>query len=316
MEPLPKAYLDFTRRVPDLPVFVQPWYLDAVCGDRWSAVVVEKGGQVAAALPYHWKKVGPWTYLATPPLCKFLGPYFAPSFRTVSQQYKLTDQLIDGLPPFACFKQNAHYTFDNWLPFYWRGFRQTTRYSYVLDPVNRLEEVRSGFSTDYRNNKIPRAEAEVRLIHDLPVALLYELLQATYGRQGLGLPISRSFLERLWQSVRRENAGRLFFAQDAAGRVQAGLLLIWDRRSAYLLVAADDPALRQGGAGVWLTWQAIRYTHEVLGLSRFDFLGSMKRPIERARRQFGARPEPYAALEKYNSRLYQALDFVRGGWKF
>ena len=313
MDAAQKAYANFIQGLPDAPIFVKPWYLQAVCGDRWNAVRVEKGGQVAAALPYHWKKVGPWTYLATPPLCKFLGPWFAPSFRSVSQQYKLTTQLIEQLPPHACFKQNTHYSYQNWLPFYWQGFQQSTRYSYRLDPIEDLQEVFSNFSTDYRNNKIPRAESMVQLTHEPSCSAFFKLLHATYQRQGLSLPVNLPFLENLTQTLQQKKSGRLFFAQDKEGRLHSGLLLIWDHHSAYLLAAADDPALRKSGAGVWLIWQAIQFTRNELGLQRFDFLGSMKKSIERTRRQFGARPEPYFALTKYNSRLYQALDYLRRG---
>lgn len=313
MDPVQKKYADFIKGLPDAPLFVQAWYLEAVCGNQWSAALVEKGGQTAAALPYHWKKVGPWTYLATPRLCKFLGPWFGPSFQSVSQQYKLTAQLVEQLPPHACFKQNTHYSYRNWLPFYWQGFQQSTRYSYLLDPIDDLQRVFSNFSTDYRNNKIPKAESVVQLTHEPSCSDFFTLLRATYQRQGLSLPVDLPFLKNLTHTLEHTNSGRLFFAQDREGRLHSGLLLIWDRHSAYLLAAADDPALRRSGAGIWLIWQAIQYTHNELGLQCFDFLGSMKQSIERTRRQFGAQPVPYFALTRYNSRLYQAMDYLRGG---
>lgn len=37
---------------------------------------------------------------------------------------------IDNLPKFDYFNMNFHYSITNWLPFYWRGFKQTTRYTY------------------------------------------------------------------------------------------------------------------------------------------------------------------------------------------
>ena len=37
-----------------IPVFSQPWWMDAVCGeDNWDVFVVEKGGIYVAAMPYY-----------------------------------------------------------------------------------------------------------------------------------------------------------------------------------------------------------------------------------------------------------------------
>ena len=31
--------------------------------------------------------------------------------------------------------QNFHYGITDWLPFYWEGYRQTTRYTYMLKDI-------------------------------------------------------------------------------------------------------------------------------------------------------------------------------------
>ena len=69
-------------------------------------------------------------------------------------------------------------------------------------------------------------------------------------------------------------------------------------------MAGDDPELRNSGAGVLLVWEAIQYTKNELGLNIFDFEGSIIKPIERVRRQFGTKQIPYFNISKYNSKLY------------
>ena len=307
-----KAYRAFANGVQDLPVFVQPWYLDAVASNRWGAAVVERGGQPAAVQPWFAKRLGPWNVIAMPPLCKFMGPYFAPPFRSVRSIYKLSDQLIQGLPRHALFRQNFHYSYTNWLPYYWKGFRQTTRYSYVLENIQDLTAVRANFSTDYRNNKIPKAEQVVGLVDDLQSEHLHRLLEMTYARQSMKSGISSGYIDHIYSEADRNQAGKLLFALDRKGDVHAGLFMLRDRDTAYLLLAADDPRYRQHGAGVWLIWQAIRFAAEAWKVSRFDFLGSVKQSIEQSRRQFGGQAVPYHAIERFNSRMLFAIEWMRG----
>lgn len=124
-----EKYRAFADRIPDLPLFLQPWFLDAVCaGGVWDACMVEKGGRIVAALPYFLKRKFGISYIAMPQLCKFLGPYLLPEFRNLNDETRLYTALIDQLPQrLAAFQQDFNYGVSNWLPFYWRGFRQTTR---------------------------------------------------------------------------------------------------------------------------------------------------------------------------------------------
>ena len=64
------AYREFCRDVPDLPVFVQDWYLDAVCKDgTWDAAVVSENGLTVGVLPYFLKRKYGFSYIT----CRFLS---------------------------------------------------------------------------------------------------------------------------------------------------------------------------------------------------------------------------------------------------
>jgi len=123
---------------------MQPWYLDVVCtGGNWDAATVESGGRTIAAMPFFLKKKWGWNYIAMPPLCKFTGPYLLPEYRNPDDEIRLYDALTDQLPPkLAAFEQDMNYRVINWLPFYWKGFRQTTRYSYIIDLRQSEAEIR------------------------------------------------------------------------------------------------------------------------------------------------------------------------------
>ena len=305
-------YLDFCRAAPDVPVFAQPWYLDACAADgTWDVVLAEEKGRVVAALPFFYKQKGPFKYATMPPFVKWLGPYLLPELRgRLPKEHELLQALLAQLPPLAAFKQNFYPTATNWLPFYWQQYQQTTYYTYRLHHLRDLTRVQAGLGTGIRRD-IRLAQQQVRVVHDLSLAEFYRVNLLSFARQGLPAPYSLAQLGRLDAALMAEGQRQLFFAVDAQGRVHSVAYLIWDATTAYFLLAGDDPALRSSGAGVLLAWACIRYASEVLGLDCFDFEGSMLPGVERIRVRFGAVQTPYFFVWKYHSRLFELLEKLK-----
>ncbi|NLD98072.1 MAG: methicillin resistance protein, partial [Synergistaceae bacterium] len=117
-------------------LFQQPWWLDAVAPGEWDAVVAEHGGRIVGRLPYIKKQRMGFTHIAMPQLTQTLGPWIEPKEakypKVLAWQKDVMTELIERLPKFDSFQQNFHYDVVNWLPFFWQGFEQTTRYTYVL----------------------------------------------------------------------------------------------------------------------------------------------------------------------------------------
>ena len=301
------AYRLFAATAPDLPLFLQPWYLDAVCqGGVWDAVLVEKGGRTVAAMPYFLKKKLFWRYIAMPQLCKFLGPYLLPEFRNLDQETRLYEALLEQLPKgLAAFQQDMNYSLTNWLPFYWRGFQQSTRYSYILSLDQPETEILRNISKNYRK-KIRAASELLSVSSQLPLAELQRLLDLSFARQGLASPLSATFFQRVYEALVAHNCCKLFFALDTAkGTTHSGALLAWDGTSAYYLASGDDPALRASGSALLLKWEAILFAKNELKLPVFDFEGSMIRAIEVGRRDFGATQKPYFRIQREWSLLWR-----------
>ena len=312
---LKEAYHQFCKETKELPIFFQDWYLDAVCQDGdWEVIMVEKAGKIAGVLPYYIKQKGPFKYITMPPLNKMMGPFILPEFRTDSHFIKISTALIEQLPSVATYEQLLDYSIDNWLPFYWKGYQQTTRYSYVLDLSN-MDRVYKNLSTDYKNNKIKKAKELVTIEHDRSLEALYRVNKMSFDRQQVAISYDLAFLKRLDIALEEHEARMLFFAIDKLEQIHAVAYLIWDKERAYYLLAGDDPKLRKSGAGILLAWRTIQYTNDVLGLPIFDFQGSMMPSIERVRRQFGAIRQPYFFINKVNSRWFDRLGRLKRAWK-
>ena len=117
-------------------------------------------------------------------------------------------------------------------------------------------------------------------------------------------------MKRLDLALEKNNARKMFFALDKENNIHSVVYLIWDKNTAYYLLAGDNPDLRNSGAGILTTWHSIKYAKEVLGKKDFDFLGSMIEPITRVRRNFGAIQVPYFEVKKYRSKWVKVLH----GW--
>ena len=306
-----EAYFQFCQQNKELPIFFQDWFLDAVCAEgTWEAAIVQKNKQVVGVLPYYLKKKGPFQYITMPPLTKMMGPYLTEPYRKEPQFTKICTALIDQLPKVAYYEQQFSYHITNWLPFYWKSFQQTTRYSYLLNLTD-LEQVYANFSSDYRNNKLKKANQLVSVIRDLPLKDLYAVNKMSFDRQGIAIPYSFTFLEQLDKVLGEHQAKTSFFAMDAQEQIHAVAYLIWDKERAYYLLAGDDPLLRKSGASILLVWKMIQFAKEEVGVNSFDFQGSMLPSIARVRRQFGAEQKSYFLIQQQPSKMFKYIS----AWK-
>jgi lipid II:glycine glycyltransferase (peptidoglycan interpeptide bridge formation enzyme) len=252
-----------------------------------------------------------FTIIRQPPLTPTLGPWvdLASTKLTtrIAEQKALFNSLIDQLPRWDYFQANFNHRITNWLPFYWRGFKQTTRYTYILDDLSNTETVWKGLRAEVRT-QIRKAERRLSVRTDLSIDDLLDVVELTFRRQGKQLPFTRELVRRIDEACLGRAARQMFFAMDADKRIHAVLYLVRDAEYAYYLLGGADPRLRSSGGQLLLFWEAIKIAAS-LNL-KFDFEGSMIEPIERVFRAFGAVQVPY--MQVYGARpLVQMLLLMR-----
>lgn len=309
-------YRILCQKEPSIDLPGRDWWLDAVAGAHaWDVVVVEKNGEIVASLPYVLHKKLGFRIILMPPLTPGLGvwiryPEGQKYASRLSYEIKVCDELIEQLPAFHRFHQRFQHRFTNWLPFYWRGFEQTTRYHYIIPNLSDLETVFAEFRENIRR-EIRKAQKRVRIYENDDPEKLYHLIHKTFERQNLPVGFSLEFLERIAAACRLRNCCKILFAEDARGRLHSGLLLVWDQQMAYYLQGGNDPDLRNSGAASLLMWEAIQFAATVT--QQFNFAGSMIPAIERYFRGFGAVQTPYFAIYKNNHILFKLWQaFFRG----
>jgi hypothetical protein len=296
--------------------FGEPWWLDTVCGaGGWDEVSIETDGRLDARLPFVVKRRRGVTTVGMPPYTQKLGPWFVATggreSAVMARQKDLTKALLRGLPRHDVFRQSFHDEVSNWLPWYWQNFQQTTRYSYVLSPLDDLDNTWKGLQTKIRGD-IRKSSKRFALVvrSDLGVGTLIDLCRKTSERQDRRQPRGE-LIERIVSTATARGVGRLFFAVDGEGRAHAAAFTVWDERRACYLIGGGDPELRNSGAQSFVLWEAIRHAASV---SRaFDFEGSMVESIERFFRGFGARQVPYSHVTRMSGRIPTAAFHLRAG---
>ena len=229
--------------------------------------------------------LGPW--LANPPL----GTKYA---KKLAREKDLMEALIDQLPDYQLFRQNFAPDIVNWLPFYWRGFQQTTRYTYRLTNLDTPEVIWSGFQENIRREIRKAKKQGVVVERSSDIDTFLDVNELTFQRQGIQIPYSRSYVKRLFAACQFNEAGGIFLARGKDGRVHSGNLVVWNEHCAYYLMGGGDPELRNSGASSLAMWHAIQFAATVSRV--FDFEGSMIEPVERFFRGYGAEQTPYFTI--------------------
>ena len=264
-------------------------------------------------MPYYVHKTAAGIELIQPKLSKFLGIYFEypkgqSSYKKYSFEKQHTQILIDQLPKFGSFKQSFYYNYQNWLPLYWNGFKQTTNYSYSL-PTNRsLDEIFSGFKSSIRRS-IRKAEKDIECTKGENADTFFGLAEDTFKRQGKSVPYSKKLLEQLVIAARKNNNGELIIAKNQSGTPLAGGFFVWDKERLYYLTGGVNSNESDSGAMSLVMWNGIQLAHQ-LGVT-FDFEGSMVESIEHFFRSFGSEQTAYFQISKVPSKILQLKYFIK-----
>lgn len=282
-----------------IPVFSRDWWLDAACGDDWDVLLQEKNGKVYAAMPLYI----PCKHIVSMPhYTQTMGVWFANEVSDlkysslIEHRQAICKYFIEELRPYKSFLQNFSHEFTDWLPFYWEGYSQTTRYTYVLHGIKDTEKLISDMSQQTRRNLRKAEERLIAVCRDISTDDFLKVQALTFERQRKKNMQSSSVLRRIIDAARDREQGNLFGGYDREGRLHAVAFIVWQKNSAYYIAGGGDPVLRSSGAHSLVLWNAIKHASQYTDV--FDFEGSMIPGVERFFREFGAVQTPYFMITR------------------
>jgi lipid II:glycine glycyltransferase (peptidoglycan interpeptide bridge formation enzyme) len=297
-------YKIFCKNESSIPVFSEPWWLDAVCGeDKWDvALSMNKDNEIEAFMPYYLPGLD---RICMPALTQTMGPWIRQGYgsysKEISRKQHLMKDLIKQLPEFLTFSQNFHYSITDWLPFYWEGFEQVTHYSYVLQDISNLEKIFAGFERSKRKN-IQKSKKIVKIKWDISADDFFENHKFTLGKQKTKISYTKDYFSKIYTASYENKQGRTLYAIDSEENIHAAIFIIWNKNSAYYLISTIDPDFRNSGASTLLVWEAIQFVSN-MGVLKFDFEGSMIANVESSFRKFGGQQMPYFMISKDNRNI-------------
>ncbi len=303
-----EAYRDFSKNEPDIPVYSRPWYLDAVCGDNgWGVLLYTRDNKIVASMPYYITRRLAIKIIKMPSLTQSLGVYLKypasiDSGSKLSLEKKVYSYFIERLPKVGAQFHNFHYSFTNWLPFFWKGYKQTTKYTYVIEDISDPESVTARFSHAKKKN-IAKALKTVSVKFDLPAREFYDHLKFTIEQKGQRVLYPYETFERLYRSSYKNSSGRTIYAVDSDDNIQSAIFCVWDNSSAYDLISSIDDRFKNSGSATLLIQELIKYLSGKV--TRFDFEGSMFESVENSFRQFGAVQRPYHRIYRIDNLIYK-----------
>ena len=227
----------------------------------------------------------------------FLHPNDGPLVRRKFLRQELCKQFTEELKRYPHFLQNFNYDITDWLPFYWAGYNQTTRYTYLLKNIRDHQAVWENMSPNIRRN-IAKAQNKyhISVKKGIPLNEFLAVQAQTFDRQHVRIKEDTNVLKDLIATCRQRGQGDLWGGYDEQGHLHAAAFIVWQDRSAYYLAGGGNPAYRGSGAQSYVLWECLHFVSQFTTV--FDFEGSMLPGVERFFREFGAIQTPFFTISR------------------
>jgi len=307
-----EKYLAFCEAQNNIPVFIQPWWLDLDAGpENWDVVLAQNNSQIVGAFPFCKTNLKIFKGIGMPLVAPYQGyhiHYPSDQNKTASRlawEEKILNVLFGNLPAHSFFYLHLFPETQSTLPILWLGFRSSMKYSFILQDLSDLEMIFSGFEKRART-VIKKAATILSVSESASADNLIALTKLTYQKQNLQPPYDFARLKLLTETVLRKGKGKIYEAKDSTGRVHSASFVVWDRGTAFYTIQATNPELMAGGSASFMVWHAIQEASKE-EMARFDFTGSSMPNIAKYLRSFGAKPIQRNYISKENTFLFYWL---------
>lgn len=301
-----ERYIEWCTSQEYVPIFMMPWWLDAVCaGKVWDVLLAEdEQGEIIGAMPYLLRKRAWMKYIIMPQQTQIAGIWVTPEI--TADRWKTAEVC-------RCIKEQMDtmglaYYYQQYLPgslcvdaMRALGFKTKERVTYRVEDLSNLDAVIANFSKNKRRQlqKALSLHAE----RTMDIEDFYRFHTQCLAARKRKISYTREFLLVLERKAKRLGQCAVLSICNADGEPYAAAFLVWDKNYMYYLIPTYYPAFGESGAGALLVLEAMKMAREKHVL--FDFEGSMDRGTAKHYKQFGSTPVTYYSVEKYYKPLFR-----------
>lgn len=304
-----EQYIKLCNQHAEVPIFLQPWWLDVAC-EQWDAAIVLNGDEPAGIWPYETEQKIGVSIIRTPTLTPYFGPYiFYPQdlkeTKKDAYEFDTIQALLKQIPDAHVWHLAIDPKIKQVALFSNNEFEVGAKQTYLLDLSVDEGILLSNLHESHRR-KIKKKQDDIEIVQDVEGKALHQLWtnqEATLKSKNKEIHFSFELMQRLYKACLSHGCGTLWVAKQS-GVVNAVIWQVWDNNNSYYLVGGKAIDIKDNTSMTLLLWQAILHAKN-LGIKSFDFEGSMDVGVERFFKNFGAKKELYLTLRKNNSILWK-----------
>ena len=313
-----QRYEIFCDEHPEIPLFMQAWWLNAVCtpeGKEWDVFFAEENGKIIGVLPYHLLKKWGFKIIVQPQQTQYNGVWIDyPKEMKLHKRYSLEKRVINNFIEqleklkVSFYSQNFHHSFTNWQPFYWRGFRQTTRYTYILKNIADTDTIFNNIHPRYRQ-KIRKCETELMVDFNLSPEEFYNFHKNSLIEKNNIITYSERLFLSVFQAASERKQGKIIAIRNKNNDLLSALFFVWDENYGYNIDTVRKINHGSNNTSVFMIWEAIKFLENCT--KNYDFEGSMIEGVAKRNQYFGAKQLPYFTISKSYSKVFTALQWIK-----
>ena len=292
-----ERYTEWAEQQDFMPVFMMPWWMDAVCaGKEWDVIIAEEEGQILGAMPYLLRKRAWGKYITMPQDTQIGGIWVTPEvtgdkWRTAEVCRQIKEQL-DAMGLVYYYQRYAQGSLCVG-PMQGLGFKTREKITYRVEDLSNLDALIDSFSK--AKKRLLQKTLSLHAERTMDVEDFYKFYAHCMEDRKRKSMYSREFLLVLERKARRHGQCEILSVCNADGVPYAAAFLVWDKHYMYYLIPAYDPAFGESGAGALLVLEAMKRAREKH--VRFDFGTPADKNEAKSFKQFGSTEMKYYSVE-------------------
>lgn len=303
-----EIYAQLCEQYSDINLFMQYWWLSAVCaGKQWDVMFTKDAeGNISAALPYlHGKRL--WMkYVLMPQQTQIGGIWIRPDLvGNIEATQTICQDFHEQLQALKLAYYYQHFELGSLCPNIFKvlNYKVKEKATYRINDLSNLDQVIDSFS----KNKKRQLQKALSLHVDLNMDAedFYRFHSECLTLQKKEISYAREFFLVIYRKACSRKQGQIICIRNANGAALAAAFVVWDAKQMYYLIPCYSPIYKESGAGALLVLECIKFARNVT--AAFDFEGSSIRGVANHYKQFGSTCEPFYAVSKCNSPIFYLL---------